>query len=1116
MSHLIRLNDLVIVGVIGTALWSASAAADPLAIVNGNFEANAADDINPPLGWVDSSSAPAFWTGDMSEPGGMPASAPPNSGSYFLTATWNSTSIASSSPATGVLKQAISLSSFATGIDSGNAQLSVNFLWAGGDVADTFTVGLSYYASTNGTGTALGSGHQVAINPSTSTTGWRTGNVGGAVPTSARSVTITITTNRASGTATNIQWDDFTGDLTVVTPLPPPTNGPRHMESLNRGVVVVRSSSSQAFVGWRLLGTEAATTGFNVYRASNGGNAVKLNSAPLAAGTHYVDSAANLGVTNVYHVRPVVGGVEGVASETFTLPANAPVQQYLSVPLQIPAGGTTPDGVAYTYSANDASVGDLDGDGAYEIVLKWTPSNAKDNSSSGYTGNQILDAYKLDGTRLWRIDLGKNIRAGEHYTQFMVYDLDSDGKAEVAMKTADGTKDGAGVVIGSATADYRNSGGYILTGPEYLTVFNGESGAAMATVPFEPARGSVADWGDTYGNRVDRFLAAVAYLDGVRPSLVMTRGYYDKSMLVAYDWRNGSLTKRWLFDSKASGNSAYSSQGNHNLSIADVDGDGGDDIIFGGCTINDNGTGLYSTGLGHGDAMHVSDLVPSRSGLEVFKVQEDPGALYGAAMWDAKTGQILWGLAGGGDVGRGVALDIDSRFPGFESWTSSHGSIYDATGTAIFTKPSNMFINFGVWWDGDLSREIMDSATISEWSESTNGRANFDLDPSLSGVQQYAPGCSSNNSTKANPCLTADLFGDWREEAIWRLSDNSELRIFTTIIPTSTRVYTLMHDPVYRLGVAWQNVGYNQPPHTGFFLGNGMSTPPTPNIQIVGSSSGANAAPTVATAASASPIVVTGTTTSLSVLGADDGGESALTYTWSASGPAAVSYSANGANASKNATATFTRAGSYTFTATIRDGGGLTATSSVNVTVNQTLTSLDVTPAAASVAANATQQFTATARDQFSQPMSSQPSVSWSVVTGGGTISTAGLYTAPSTAGSATVQGSSGSLSDTSSVTINVVQGPAAPTNLTASNASQRRAKLSWRDNASNETGFRIWSSRDGVTWTQMATVGAANGTGRTVTYTSTSLATGTWHFKVTAYNANGDSADSNTATLEI
>ncbi|WP_246188047.1 rhamnogalacturonan lyase [Paenibacillus tengchongensis] len=583
----------------------------------------------------------------------------------------------------------------------------------------------------------------------------------------------------------------------------------RQAEKLNRGVVAVKVSGG-VFVSWRLLGTEDLSVSFNLYRSGT-----KVNSSPIIGSTNYQDSAGT--TSSTYTVRAIVNGTEQAASPAASVWSN----NYLDVPIQIPAGGTTPDGVSYTYSANDASVGDLDGDGDYEIVLKWDPSNSKDNSQSGYTGNVYLDAYELNGTRLWRIDLGKNIRAGAHYTQFLVYDFNGDGKAEVVCKTADGTVDGGGTVIGSASADYRNSSGYILTGPEYLTVFNGQNGKVLKTIDYVPARGTVSSWGDSYGNRVDRFLAGVAYLDGVHPSIIMARGYYTRSVVVAFNWDGSSLTRKWTFDSNSSTNSGTAGQGNHSLSVADVDNDGKDEIIYGALTIDDNGAKLYNTGLGHGDALHVGDLNPNRAGLEVFKVMENTSAAYGAAVWDAANGTVLWGVNTGADTGRGMAADIDPNYPGEEVWASNGVGLYSITGTKISS--STPSINFGIWWDGDLSRELLDGVKIDKWN------------PSSSSVSNLLTGASvaSNNGTKATPSLQADLLGDWREEVIWRKSDNTALRIYTTTAVTANKIYTLMHDPVYRLSIAWQNTAYNQPPHTGFFLGNGMGAVVKPNIYVV-------------------------------------------------------------------------------------------------------------------------------------------------------------------------------------------------------------------------------------------------------------------------------------------
>jgi rhamnogalacturonan endolyase len=596
------------------------------------------------------------------------------------------------------------------------------------------------------------------------------------------------------------------------------------MERLSRGVVAVRSSSTQVYVGWRLFGNDPSGIAFNLYRITAGGTATLLNGTPMTASTNFVDNSAPTTQANTYFVRPVLNGVEQANSASFTLPASAASQQYLQIPLQIPAGGTTPGGEAYSYTANDLSVGDLDGDGEYEYVLKWDPSNAKDNSQSGYTGNVYLDAYELNGTRLWRIDLGRNIRAGAHYTQFIVYDLDGDGRAEVAVKTADGTRSGTGQVIGSSIADYRNSSGYVLSGPEFLTIFNGQNGAILATTNYVPARGDVGSWGDTYGNRVDRFLAGVAYLDGQRPSLIMSRGYYTRAVIAAWDWRNGALTQRWTFDSNTSGNSAYAGQGNHNLSIADVDADGRQEIIFGAATIDDNGRGLYVSGLGHGDALHVGDFVPSRSGLEIWDIHES-SSVPGADLRDARTGARIFAInntSGTEGPGRGVAGDIYAGNAGAEFWGAGPGmtNLFNASGASIGRTPGSA--NFLVWWDSDTLRELLDSNHVDKYGTSSDTRL-------LTGS-----GVTSNNGTKSTPALSGDVLGDWREEVIWRTTDNAFLRIYTTTNVATNRFYTFLHDPQYRVALAWQNVAYNQPPHPSFFVGANMPTPPTPNITIVG------------------------------------------------------------------------------------------------------------------------------------------------------------------------------------------------------------------------------------------------------------------------------------------
>ncbi|WP_420310114.1 rhamnogalacturonan lyase [Streptomyces sp. YS-B37] len=596
------------------------------------------------------------------------------------------------------------------------------------------------------------------------------------------------------------------GLTTLTTGTPAEAATARQVEALDRGVVSVHTDSGN-LVSWRWLGTDPDNVSFNVYRAGT-----KVNSAPITGSTNYFHAGAPAQAD--YTVRAVVGGVEQ-ADSVHALQFRT---GYLDVPISPPAGGTTPDGVAYTYEANDASVGDLDGDGRLDFVLKWQPTNAKDNSQSGYTGDTILDGITLDGTRLWRIDLGRNIRSGAHYTQFQVYDYDGDGKAEVAMKTADGTVDGAGTVIGNSAADYRNSSGYVLSGPEYLTMFNGRTGKAMSTVDYVPARGTVSSWGDSYGNRVDRFLAGTAYLDGSRPSLIMARGYYTRTVIAAWDWRNGAFTRRWTFDTNSSTNTGkgYDAQGNHQVAVADVDGDGRDEIVYGSMAVDDNGSGLWTTKNGHGDAMHVGDLDPSRPGLEEFKVDED-ASKPSSWMADAKTGAVIWSTPANGDNGRGVSGDIWAGSAGAESWSASESGVRNPKGTVVSTrKPSST--NFLSWWDGDPVRELLDATHIDKYGTTADTRL------------LTASGVHSNNSTKATPTLSGDILGDWREEAVWPTTANTALRIYSTPYETPTRITTLLHDTQYRTALAWQNTAYNQPPHPSFYLGDGMATAPRPTV----------------------------------------------------------------------------------------------------------------------------------------------------------------------------------------------------------------------------------------------------------------------------------------------
>ncbi|MBT2512585.1 rhamnogalacturonan lyase [Arthrobacter sp. ISL-30] len=598
----------------------------------------------------------------------------------------------------------------------------------------------------------------------------------------------------------------------------------RQMEKLDRAPVAVLTDQGVS-LSWRMLGLDLEGASFHVIR-----DGVQLTVEPIRDSTTYVDRT---GTASSKYVIKTVGNGVGEFTEEFSPMA----QNYLAIKLDKPADGVTPDGKPYTYSANDASVADLDGDGKYEVIQMWNPSNAQDNSRPGYTGNVYVDAYKMDGTKLWRIDLGRNIRAGAHYTQLLAYDFDGDGKAEVSMKTADGTTDDAGTVIGDPNADHRNTAGYILTGPEFLTVFEGATGKIVDTVNYDPPRGSVSAWGDGYGNRVDRFLAAVAYLDGERPSLMFSRGYYTRTVLVTYDFVEGKLVKRWTFDSDIAG-AEYKGQGNHNMSVADVDSDGKDEFVFGSMTIDDNGKPLYNTKLGHGDAIHTSDLDPSRPGLETFAVHESMSASgnRGATFRDSATGEVLWSIPAVRDTGRGAAGDIDPRYAGAEgwavggtaAWNSTVGQMRSAKGELLSEKiPA---ANFLAWWDGDLLREIVDHDFDEGTQTGVPTIAKWNWETQASDKLLIAEDAKTNNGTKGNPAIQADIMGDWREELVWPSSDSNELRIYTTTAPTKVRLRTLMHDSDYRLGVARENVSYNQPPHPSFFIGEGMKTPAMPKI----------------------------------------------------------------------------------------------------------------------------------------------------------------------------------------------------------------------------------------------------------------------------------------------
>ncbi|MDE6012800.1 MAG: rhamnogalacturonan lyase [Prevotella sp.] len=611
-----------------------------------------------------------------------------------------------------------------------------------------------------------------------------------------------------------------------------------NIEKIDRGVVAVKQADGKVFVSWRILRNDRKGEAFDVYR-----NGVKLNSQPLTEGGSFFIDEAPLNEDATYEVKG------GTATGHFTLCSDAPVG-YLPIKLNKPDGGQVPimqnqqaqrqprnnnqggrgrggrnfgwrDNGQYTYSANDATVADVDGDGQYEIILKWEPSNAHDNAHDGYTGPCLIDCYRLNGEQLWRINLGRNIRSGAHYVQFIAYDFDGDGRAELMVKTADGTIDGQGQVIGDSTADYRNKVGRILDGPEYISVFNGLTGAAMDTKPYIPERGEMKAWGDSRGNRSERYLAGVGYLGGNNASGIFCRGYYTRSVIAAWDWDGRTLKNRWTFDTNDKKWSSYAGQGNHNLRIADVDGDGYDEITYGSMAIDNNGKGLYNTGFGHGDAIHLTAFDPTSNRLQVWDCHEN--RCDGSDLRDAATGKVIFQIKSNSDVGRAMAADIDPTNPGVEMWsTDSHGirnikgevinDVKDADdpqhNNQLIMNGRWLSINFGIWWDGDLLRELLDHETVSKYD--WQNRQVVD-------VQKFDG--QFNNGTKSNPCLSGDILGDWREEVLIRNRESTELRLYTTTIPTDYRINCLMQDIPYRISVATENVGYNQPPETGFYLG---------------------------------------------------------------------------------------------------------------------------------------------------------------------------------------------------------------------------------------------------------------------------------------------------------
>jgi rhamnogalacturonan endolyase len=608
----------------------------------------------------------------------------------------------------------------------------------------------------------------------------------------------------------------------------------RLMENLGRGVVAVRSSSSQVFISWRLLGLDPADIAFNVYRSANGGPAVKLNGTPLTGGCNFTDASANLTLTNAYHVRPVLGGVEQAPSGVYTLPANTPVQPLFSVPLQpLP-----------NHYVHLAWVGDLDGDGEYDFVV----------NRLGTVGGQTqkLEAYKRDGTFLWRADFGPNsidpdgvyptsaaIDAGQ-WDGVTVYDLDSDGFAEVIVKSAHGVTFGDG-----STLIHGNN----LT--QFISVLDGMTGAEKARIVLPNPWPSNGPLGVLFG---------IGYPDGIRPSLMIHAknraggsGTPFNVIQSAWDYRGGVLSNRWSIQWNASVAPPVA----HQMRIVDLNGDGKDELVPGMHAISSSGTLLWnlaSQGVVHGDRFHIGDLDPNRPGLEMYGIQQNNPSGLVEYFADAATGQILWTVAlppPGPDAARGIAADVDPNHPGYEVW-SFHG-MRTATGTQLTTEPNRPWPNFRIWWDGDVLSENLNRELVEKWNPATLSNTRL-----LTGWNYGAV-----DTWRDAPPFYGDIIGDWREEIIFERSDHTALLIFTTTIPSNVRLYTLPHNPAYRNGMTVK--GYLQSHLLDYYLGGGMSTPPPPNIAYVltGPPPPAPTAPTdlIATTISASRIDLTWTDT---------------------------------------------------------------------------------------------------------------------------------------------------------------------------------------------------------------------------------------------------------------